>query len=98
MTKLSADRLLVGNTIIAIVAIVKADYSPTSRKLTVVLSDSTEINLMNDEAESTWDYLRSVVYGCIEPLKAAISVNFLMICKLGNSQKTAHIKVDIVNN
>ncbi len=63
-----ANRLLVGNIIIAIGAIVKADYNPASRKLTIFLVDKQEVNLRGDEAESTWDYLRAGIYGCIEPL------------------------------
>ena len=65
---LCADRILIENTIIAVSAIVKADYNPTARRLTLTLINQTELNFRNDYAESAWDYLRSRIYGCNEPL------------------------------
>ncbi len=65
---LIADRILIGNTIIAVSAIVKADYNPTARRLTLTLIDRSELNFRDDLAESAWDYLRSRIYGCNEPL------------------------------
>lgn len=48
------ERILVGNTIISLSAIVKADYDPTGRRLTLVLVNQSEVYLRNDLAESTW--------------------------------------------
>lgn len=62
------DRILIENTIIAVSAIVKADYNPTARKLTLTLINQSELNFRNDLAESTWDFLKSRIYGCTEPL------------------------------
>ena len=62
------DRILIATTIIAISGILKADYNPTARKLTLILIDRSELNLKDDLAESTWDFLRSRIYGCTEPL------------------------------
>ncbi len=65
---LCADRILIQNTIIAVSAIIKADYNPTARRLTLTLIDRSELNFRDDLAESTWDFLRSRIYGCTEPL------------------------------
>jgi hypothetical protein len=65
---LFSDRILIENTIIAVSAIVKADYNPTSRKLTLTLIDRSELNFRDDLAESAWDFLTSRIYGCTEPL------------------------------
>ncbi len=65
---LCADRILIENTIIAVSAIVKADYNPTARRLTLTLINQSELNFRDDLAESAWDYLRSRIYGCNEPL------------------------------
>lgn len=65
---LCADRILIENTIIAVSAIIKADYNPTARRLTLILIDRSEINIKNDLAESTWDFLTNQFYGCTEPL------------------------------
>jgi hypothetical protein len=65
---LSSDRILVGNRIITVAAIVSADYNPNKRHLSIFLIDKTEINLRDEVAESTWDYLTSRIYGCTEPL------------------------------
>ncbi len=62
------DRILIANTIIAVSAIVKADYNPTARKLILILIYRSELNFRDDLAESTWDFLRSRIYGCTEPL------------------------------
>ncbi|MEG3899011.1 MULTISPECIES: hypothetical protein [unclassified Microcoleus] len=62
------DRISIENTVIAVAAIIKADYNPTARKLTLVLVDKSEIDLKDDLAESTWDFLRSRIYGCTDPL------------------------------
>ena len=62
------DRILISNTIIAVSAILKADYNPTARKLTLTLIDRSELNFRDDLAESAWDFLRSRIYGCTEPL------------------------------
>jgi hypothetical protein len=65
---LCADRILIENTIITVSAIVKANYNPTARRLTLILTDQSELNFRDDLAESAWDYLRSRIYGCTEPL------------------------------
>ena len=62
------DRILIGNTIIAVSAIIKADYDPTARRLTLLLVNQSEITFKNDFAESAWDFLKSRIYGCTEPL------------------------------
>ena len=48
------ERILVENTIISLSAIVKADYEPTGRRLTLALVNQSEVYLRNDLAESTW--------------------------------------------
>ncbi|MCU0547253.1 MAG: hypothetical protein MUE44_34700 [Oscillatoriaceae cyanobacterium Prado104] len=63
-----ADRLLIGNTIISVSAIVRADYNSDNRKLTIKLIDGSNVNLQDNFAEATWDYLRAFVYGCVSPL------------------------------
>lgn len=63
-----ADRLLLANTIISVAAITRIDYNPTERKLIVVLNGGSVVHLKGDLAESAWDYLRSQICGCIEPL------------------------------
>lgn len=65
---LCADRILIENTIIVVSAIIKADYNPTARRLTLTLINQSELNFRDDYAESAWDYLRSRIYGCTEPL------------------------------
>ncbi len=62
------DRILIENTVIAVSAIVKADYNPTARRLTLTLIDRSELNFRDDLAESAWDFLISRIYGCTEPL------------------------------
>ena len=62
------ERILVENTIISLSAIVKADYEPTGRRLTLALVNQSEVYLRNDLAESTWEFLRSRFSGCNEPL------------------------------
>ena len=63
-----SHRILIENTIITVSAILKADYNPTARKLTLILIDRSELNYRDDLAESTWDFLTNQSYGCTEPL------------------------------
>lgn len=62
------DRISIDNTMIAVTAIIKADYNPTARRLTLILVDKSESELRGDLAEATWDFLTSRVYGCFDPL------------------------------
>ncbi|MDQ2096744.1 MAG: hypothetical protein QQW96_03755 [Tychonema bourrellyi B0820] len=65
---LCADRILIENTIITVSAIIKANYNPTARRLTLTLINQSELNFRDDSAESAWDYLTSRIHGCTEPL------------------------------
>ncbi|PSB49755.1 hypothetical protein C7B67_16395 [filamentous cyanobacterium Phorm 6] len=65
---LCPDRILIENTVITVSAIVKADYNPTARRLTLILINQSEFTFRDDFAESAWDFLRSQIYGCTEPL------------------------------
>lgn len=65
---LCADRILIENTIITVSAIVKADYNPTARRLTLTLINQSELNFRDDLAESAWNFLKDRFLGCDEPL------------------------------